>query len=242
MAVREIFDEQTDIELVMADAAQYSSSRSSSLSRDTKVDSSFYTRKGKRAFDLLFALFLLPFLIVPILIVALLVRRDGGSAFFVHKRVGKGGKEFGCMKIRTMRVDAEEYLQSYLAQNETARKEWNETYKLKNDPRITKLGKFLRKTSLDELPQLFNVLRGEMSFVGPRPVPAKELRAYGSARHAYQAGRPGITGEWQVGGRNDLSYDERVAMDVNYRKSENFFSDLRIIIQTPLKVLKPTGL
>ena len=242
MAVREIFDEQTDIDLVMADAAQFSSSRSSSLSRDTKVGSSFYTRKGKRAFDLIFALFLLPFLIVPIFAAALLIKRDGGSAFFVHKRVGKCGKEFGCIKLRTMRTDAQQFLQDYLAENDQARIEWNSTYKLKNDPRITKLGKFLRKTSLDELPQLFNVIRGDMSFVGPRPVPAKELLAYGKAKYAYQAGRPGITGEWQIGGRNDITYDERVAMDVSYRKSENFVSDLTIIVKTPLKILKPTGI
>lgn len=202
----------------------------------------YYTRTGKRFSDLSLALFLSPILVLPIAILALLIKLDGGPAFFAHKRVGKNGREFGCLKLRTMRPDAEAYLETYLAENETARVEWEANFKLKNDPRITRLGKFLRKTSLDELPQILNVLRGDMSFVGPRPVPHHELKKYGSEQHAYLAGRPGITGAWQLNGRNNLDYATRVAMDVSYRRHESFLGDTLIILNTPLKILKPTGI
>ena len=203
---------------------------------------SVYTKYGKRAFDLLFAVLLLPLLLPIIGVVAIFVKRDGGPAFFAHKRVGKDGKEFGCLKLRSMRTDAEEFLEAYLAGNEEAQREWQANFKLKDDPRITKIGKFIRKTSLDELPQIFNVLKGEMSFVGPRPVPRKELEQYGLAKIAYVAGRPGITGLWQIGGRNDIDYDERIELDLKYRKEENFKTDVRCIIMTPVKILKPTGI
>ena len=188
------------------------------------------------------ALVLTPLLAFPILVLAVLVKRDGGPAFYGHRRVGKGGREFSCLKLRTMRPNAEAYLEEYLVENEAARIEWEANFKLKNDPRITRFGKFLRKTSLDELPQILNVLRGEMSFVGPRPVPQHELKKYGSARHAYLAGRPGITGAWQVSGRNDLDYESRIALDVEYRRSESYITDTIIILKTPIKVLKQTGI
>lgn len=226
----------------MVDTNQNSSVPYSKLSNANRKRRSFYSAYGKRACDLTLAVVLAPILIVPIAVLALLIKRDGGPAFFGHARVGKGGKEFRCFKLRTMRRDAEEYLDQYLAENEDARREWNANFKLKNDPRVTPLGRFLRKTSLDELPQILNVLRGDMSFVGPRPVPARELKEYGSARHAYLVGRPGITGAWQVNGRNELDYATRVAMDVNYRHNESFFGDTIVILKTPLKVLKPTGI
>ena len=141
-----------------------------------------------------------------------------------------------------MRVGAEEYLQKYLAENPDAAEEWDQYYKLRDDPRITKIGKFLRKTSLDELPQIFNVIRGEMSFVGPRPVTAAELKVYGPAKVAYAEGRPGITGKWQVSGRSNISYGERIQLDVGYRQSETLLGDIVIIAKTPLKVVKPTGI
>ena len=226
----------------MVDTSQ---SNSISLNEDTSSPSprgSFYASTGKRFFDLALALVFAPFLVFPILVLAVLVTRDGGSAFFGHKRVGKNGREFKCLKLRTMRPNAEAYLEEYLAKNEAARIEWAASFKLKNDPRITRFGKFLRKTSLDELPQLLNVLKGEMSFVGPRPVPQREIEQYGSSRNAYLAGRPGITGAWQVSGRNDLDYATRVAMDVQYRQSESFIGDALIILKTPIKVFKPTGI
>ena len=202
----------------------------------------FYSRYGKRAFDLAFALTLLPVLLPVILLLAIVTRLDGGPAFFGHRRVGKGSQEFSCLKLRSMRVDAEEYLQKYLADNPDAAEEWRENYKLKDDPRITKFGKFLRKTSLDELPQIFNVIRGDMSFVGPRPITKTELEVYGPAKIAYAEGRPGITGKWQVSGRNEISYEERILLDVTYRKTETFLGDVKIIAKTPLEVIRPTGI
>ena len=206
-----------------------------------KTCTSFYSRHGKRAFDLAFALALLPFLLPVIVLLAIATRLDGGPAIFGHQRVGLGGHEFNCLKIRTMRVGAEEYLQKYLAENPDAAEEWQQNYKLRDDPRITKIGKFLRKTSLDELPQIFNVIRGDMSFVGPRPVTETELEVYGPARVAYAEGRPGITGKWQVSGRNEISYEERILLDVTYRETETLLGDLKIIAKTPLKVIRPTG-
>lgn len=213
----------------------------SSAHAGTRKRGTFYAARGKRLCDLTFAIVLAPLLMLPILILALMVRQDGGPAFFGHRRVGKGGKEFKCLKLRTMRSDAELFLEEYLAENFEARLEWEENFKLCNDPRITRLGKFLRKTSLDELPQIFNVLRGEMSFVGPRPVPHRELQEYGSSRSHYVAGRPGITGLWQVSGRNTLDYQTRVQLDVKYRRNENFITDTSILIKTPLSLIKFSG-
>lgn len=137
--------------------------------------------------------------------------------------------------------DAAERLQRHLAENPDAAIEWRETRKLTRDPRITQLGALLRKTSLDELPQLWNVLRGDMSFVGPRPVPDDELELYGSARGAYEQMRPGITGLWQVSGRNDVLYAQRVALDVDYLRRMSLGLDLWIMLRTALVVVKPTG-
>lgn len=242
MTVREIINKSSEAELVVANATQIPNERSELKEWPTIFPESVYTLWGKRVFDLGFALILLPLLLLPILAMALLVKLDGGPAFFGHKRVGKDGKEFWCLKLRTMRTDAEAYLEKHLAENEDARAEWDANFKLRNDPRITRLGKFLRKTSLDELPQIFNVLSGDMSFVGPRPVPALELSEYGSAQHAYLSGRPGITGPWQVSGRNDLDYQTRIDLDVSYRHSESFLGDTIVILKTPLKVFKPTGI
>ena len=212
------------------------------LSRELRPNrESFYTIYGKRMFDIVFALTLLPLLVPIILALAVLVKRDGGPAFFGHLRVGQHGRTFKCWKLRSMRPDAENYLKKYLDENPAARREWEANYKLADDPRITRIGKIIRKTSLDELPQILNVLAGEMSFVGPRPVLKDELLKYGTAQQDYMAGRPGVTGLWQVTLRNDGPYEERVALDVKYRRLENFWGDLKIIFLTPLKILKPTG-
>lgn len=196
----------------------------------------------KRAFDIVAAGALLVALAVPMLVLALLVRADGGPVLFSHARVGLGGRMFGCLKFRSMLPDAEARLAALLAADEGARAEWAATRKLKRDPRVTAVGRFLRATSLDELPQLINVLRGDMSLVGPRPVQAIELITYyGAAAGHYQAVRPGITGPWQVSGRNETSYDRRVALDVAYVTRPSLIEDLRILLRTPAAVLLRRG-
>ncbi len=140
-----------------------------------------------------------------------------------------------------MVVDAQERLKQHLIDNPEAAAEWQRNFKLEQDPRITPLGRFLRKSSLDELPQLFNVFRGEMSFVGPRPVVRDELERYGVSQKTYESLRPGVTGLWQVSGRNDVSYDERVAMDVHYARNVSLVEDMRIVAKTATSVAGLTG-
>ncbi len=197
---------------------------------------------AKRTLDIAVAGTALVLLAIPMLLLALIVRIDGGRAMFSHARVGLGGRLFGCLKFRSMVPDAEARLNALLASDEAARTEWAETRKLKNDPRVTRIGRFLRATSLDELPQLINVLRGDMSMVGPRPVQAAELATYyGAAAEHYQSVRPGITGPWQVSGRNETSYDRRVALDVAYATQPSLIEDVRILLRTPAVVLLRRG-
>lgn len=200
-----------------------------------------YGRGGKRLFDVVFAILLLPILAPVIFGLWLLVRRDGGAGFFGHTRVGQDGVAFKCWKLRSMVVDAETRLKTHLESCPEAAAEWARDHKLTDDPRINRLGRVLRKTSLDELPQIWNVLKGEMSFVGPRPVVDAELEKYGQSLPAYLAQKPGITGLWQVSGRNDISYDERVALDVRYMRERCFAKDLSIILKTGSAVLCRTG-
>ena len=166
---------------------------------------------------------------------------DPGPVIFAHKRVGRNGKEFPCYKFRSMVVDAEAALAKHLAENQAAREEWQRDFKLKNDPRVTRIGVFLRKTSLDELPQLFNVLKGEMSMVGPRPIVAAEVEKYGEYIYDYYLVRPGITGMWQVGGRNDVDYKERVELDSWYVRNWSPWLDVVLLIRTVGVVLKGRG-
>ncbi|WP_051156047.1 sugar transferase [Salipiger mucosus] len=208
------------------------------MRRDSRT---FYTLYAKRVFDLALAVALLPVLLPVITILWVMTARDGGPGFFGHRRIGQNGKVFRCWKIRTMVVDAEARLAEHLAANPEAAEEWERDHKLRDDPRITRLGAFLRATSLDELPQIWNVLKGEMSFVGPRPVVRDEMRKYGTSRTAYLAMKPGITGLWQVSGRNDVSYDERVRMDVDYVFDVSFFTDVRLMLLTGLSVIDRTG-
>lgn len=200
-----------------------------------------YLRWPKRLFDLLLAALILPVLMPVIAVLWALVRLDGGPGFFGHSRIGRGGKVFRCMKIRTMVPDAEGRLATYLAANPEVAAVWAKEFKLENDPRITPIGKFLRKTSLDELPQIWNVIRGEMSFIGPRPVTRPEMEKYGSDARFYKALRPGVTGLWQVSGRNDVSYDERVALDVKYFRTASLAQDVSILFRTAGAVLHMTG-
>jgi lipopolysaccharide/colanic/teichoic acid biosynthesis glycosyltransferase len=203
--------------------------------------SSFYFF-GKRSFDLIGSLVLLLVALPIFALVALLVTIEGDPVLYVHQRVGRGGKSFGCLKFRTMLVDGDRMLQSLLESSPSARREWESSHKLRNDPRITRIGAFLRQYSLDELPQLLNVLRGEMSLVGPRPVVASELdRFYGSMAAAYMSVRPGITGPWQVSGRSSVHYDRRVALDIAYAASHSFAGDLVILGRTVGAVLSRRG-
>jgi lipopolysaccharide/colanic/teichoic acid biosynthesis glycosyltransferase len=197
----------------------------------------------KRSLDIAGALALLAALLPVLLLVATLVKADGGPAFFAHERVGRGGRRFGCLKFRSMVVDSAERLEALLAAAPEARADWDATRKLKRDPRITAIGRFLRASSLDELPQLINVLRGDMSLVGPRPVQAAELADhYGPAAAAeYASARPGITGLWQVSGRCDTSYPARVALDLRYLANPSLREDLRILLKTPFAVLARRG-
>jgi Undecaprenyl-phosphate galactose phosphotransferase WbaP len=217
---------------------QQTSTQTIGLERDRKA----LFPIAKRALDIIGAGVGLVLLAPFFLIVALMVRADGGPAFFAHQRVGRGGKLFGCLKFRSMVVDSQARLESLLANDPTARAEWEATRKLKNDPRITRIGRFLRSTSLDELPQLINVLRGEMSLVGPRPVQEAEIdRYYGASAAHYMAVRPGITGLWQVSGRSETSYESRVALDVSYVSRPSLLADISILLRTPVAVLSRRG-
>jgi Undecaprenyl-phosphate galactose phosphotransferase WbaP len=217
---------------------QQTSTQAIGLERDRKA----LFPIAKRALDILGAGVGLVLLAPFFLIVALMVRADGGPAFFAHQRVGRGGKLFGCLKFRSMVVDSQARLEALLANDPAARAEWEATRKLKNDPRITRIGRFLRSTSLDELPQLINVLRGEMSLVGPRPVQEAEIdRYYGASAAHYMAVRPGITGLWQVSGRSETSYESRVALDVSYVSRPSLLADLSILLRTPVAVLSRRG-
>jgi lipopolysaccharide/colanic/teichoic acid biosynthesis glycosyltransferase len=197
---------------------------------------------AKRMLDVLGAGALLLLTLPVFLVIALLVRRDGGRVFYAHQRVGRGGRLFGCLKFRSMVADADRRLADLLERDPVALAEWQATRKLKNDPRVTWIGRFLRASSLDELPQLINVLKGDMSLVGPRPVQAAELAAfYGAAAQHYLSVRPGITGPWQVSGRNDTSYAQRVALDVAYATHPSLLNDVKILLRTPLAVLARRG-
>lgn len=199
------------------------------------------TRISKRLFDVTATLLLLALLSPLLIVIALLARRDGGSVLFGHRRIGARGQTFKCWKFRTMVPNAEKVLAQLLASDPAARAEWDRDFKLKNDPRITPVGQFLRVTSLDELPQLFNVLAGEMSLVGPRPIVTDEVRRYGAAFHDYARCRPGITGIWQISGRNDIGYRERVQLDQNYARHWTFIADLAVLLRTPFVVLRRSG-
>ncbi len=186
---------------------------------------------------------LLLVLLSPVLVavtVAVLVC-DGGPIFFGHYRVGRNGKLFRCWKFRTMARDADARLERLLQTSDAARSEWAQQRKLSADPRVTRLGSFLRRSSLDELPQLLNVVCGQMAFVGPRPITYDELHLYGRERWYYLSVTPGITGLWQVSGRNELTYDERIQMDRQYVESRTWLSDLRILVRTVFVVLGHRG-
>lgn len=200
-----------------------------------------YSQLMKRLFDILAASAILLFLMPLMLIIGLLVWHEGQSVFFAHTRIGRHGQLFKCLKFRTMVPNAAEVLAELIERDPLAKREWEKSYKLKNDPRITRLGHFLRKTSLDELPQLLNVIRGEMSLVGPRPVVPHELERYGDAKRYYLEVRPGITGLWQISGRSDLDYDQRVSLDTWYVRNWTLWYDIFILFKTTMTVPAKAG-
>lgn len=195
-----------------------------------------------RAFDLGVALLLLIILAPLLILIAFAILLiDGMPIIFAHRRVGKDGRSFACYKFRTMYADAEQRLERVLAENPALRREWNASFKLEQDPRVTWIGHLLRVTSLDELPQLFNVVAGDMSLVGPRPIIAAEMQRYGRYIGHYLSVKPGLTGVWQISGRSHTSYRRRVAADVLYVRSRALTLNIRILIATIPAVLAGEG-
>lgn len=198
-----------------------------------------YPKHLKRLKDVAFVLAVAPFVVPIVLLLALLVRQDGGTAFFSQDRIGRDGRIFRIFKLRTMVMDAESQLAAYLEANPVAKTEWDCSQKLKDDPRITGIGLFLRKTSLDELPQLWNVFRGEMSLVGPRPMLPSQVEIYPG--QAYYQLRPGLTGFWQISRRNNSSFAARARFDNRYSKDVSLRTDLLVMLATVRVVCAGTG-
>ena len=184
-------------------------------------------------------------LLVPITMAVYIARKvlkeDDGPMFYEHLRYGKDGKKFRIYKFRSMCIDADKRLKEYLEQNEEARIEFEENHKLKDDPRITKLGKFIRKTSIDELPQFINVLKGDMSLIGPRPIVDGEIEKYGENKEKFLSVKPGLTGYWAANGRSDITYEERMKMELYYVDNISFKLDIQIFFKTIISVMKKEG-
>lgn len=198
-----------------------------------------YRRTLKRWMDVGFVLMALPFVAPVVLVLVAVLKVTGQSPFFTQERVGLGGRTFRLWKLRTMVPDAEARLQDFLQKDAGARLEWDAYQKLSRDPRITEFGQFLRKSSLDELPQLWNVLRGDMSLVGPRPMLVDQQELYPGS--AYYALRPGLTGTWQISDRNQSTFAQRAEFDADYDRNLSFFKDLKILLATVNVVLRATG-
>lgn len=198
-----------------------------------------YVRGGKRALDLLLVAIAAPVAAPLIALLALIARMDGGPAFYGQRRVGRSGRPFICWKIRTMVPDADERLETHLAADPARRAEWERHQKLRDDPRVTRFGALLRSTSLDELPQLWNIVIGDMSLVGPRPFTPDQTEMYGG--HQYYGLRPGLTGIWQVGDRNDASFAARAVHDADYARRLSLGLDLLLLLKTVRVVVGRTG-
>ncbi len=205
----------------------------------SEVNQNGYTMLGKRLFDILVVLVALPIWLPVIAIAALFVAMDGHNPFYTQERVGRGGRIFKMLKLRSMVQDADALLEAHLRTNPEARAEWDATQKLKNDPRITFVGRFIRKASVDELPQLFNVLLGDMSLVGPRPFMTSQTELYHGDN--YYDLRPGLTGFWQVSDRNECTFKQRVDFDDAYCRETSLGTDLRVLARTVGVVLRGTG-
>ncbi len=202
----------------------------------------FRYRVIKRGFDLGLVFLCLPVLLLLIASIAIVIRMTSpGPIFFSHRRIRRHGRFFSMWKFRTMCVNSAEVLENYLAANPAARAEWRKDHKLKQDPRVTRVGEFLRRTSLDELPQIWNVIAGSMSLVGPRPIVAAEVEKYGAYFADYCLVKPGVTGLWQVSGRSRVSYPERVQLDRRYAHGWSLMGDLRILCRTLSSVANQDG-
>ena len=208
--------------------------------KSIKIRNLDFYKLCKNLLDFLFSMFFLIALLPFFLLISLLIKLSSrGPIFFLQERVGKNNIPFKCIKFRTMHPEAKDILENLLMKDEKLKMEFEQTQKIKNDPRITTIGKLLRKTSLDELPQFINVLKNEMSIVGPRPIVNKEKKKYGKNLKKVLSVRPGITGLWQVSGRNNLTYKTRVKLDINYVENYNILMDLRILIRTIGVILFP---
>lgn len=203
---------------------------------------SWMYRVGKRMLDMVLVIMVFP-LVLPICLALMIAIKctSRGPVLYRHLRVGQNGRRFHLYKFRTMVTNSEHILRMHLAGNHIARQEWKRQHKLQVDPRVTSLGRFLRRTSLDELPQIINVFLGNMSFVGPRPIVPGEITRYGRAYGIYSAAKPGITGLWQVNGRGTVSYGRRISLDVEYVKTWSIVCDLKILVNTPRVVAKREG-
>jgi Undecaprenyl-phosphate galactose phosphotransferase WbaP len=224
----------------------YTESVGQSLARSHRANRApsdfFRYRVIKRCFDVLLVLVSAPVTLPLLTIVSVVVMLSSrGPVFYSHRRIRRNGAFFSMWKFRTMCVNSAEVLEDYLARHPDAHVEWNQTHKLRRDPRITALGVFLRRYSLDELPQLWNVLMGQMSLVGPRPIVAAEVEKYGDSFDCYCRVKPGLTGLWQVSGRSELSYDARVALDCDYVKNWSLTQDLVILLKTFSSVVNQDG-
>lgn len=211
---------------------------------NTYIDSNLkHQRKGylfaKRSLDIVIATLGLVVCLLPMLVIAILIKLDSpGPAIYSHQRIGKDGKTLPLLKFRTMCIDADAMVETFTPEQ---KKEWEKNFKLDNDPRITRIGSFLRRSSLDELPQLINILKGELSVVGPRPVVQKELERYGEDQAKFLSVTPGLTGYWQAYARSNCSYEQRMEMELHYVDHANFWWDIKIIFATVGAVLKGDG-
>lgn len=223
---------------VLADAADLAP-RTAANAQARPAKGGLYRRMFKRAFDVSAVILSAPIVVPIVAALAVAVSRDGGKAFYTQQRVGQKGRIFRMWKLRSMVPDADARMLQYLAENPAARAEWDITQKLRNDPRVTPLGRFLRKSSLDELPQLWNVLIGDMSLVGPRPMMPNQQAHYPGV--AYYAVRPGITGYWQTAGRNRTTFAARADYDAAYEQDLSLATDLKLLAQTVGVVFNGTG-
>jgi exopolysaccharide production protein ExoY len=198
-------------------------------------------RRRKRLVDFAFALALIGFSAPVMALIALAVSLDGGPVLYAHRRIGPDGQSFRCWKFRSMVTNADELFHQLLVQDEGARQEWEASFKLRSDPRVTPVGRFLRAFSLDELPQLFSVVTGTMSLVGPRPIVEAEIERYGAGFAAYCSCRPGITGLWQVHGRSDVNYSRRVELDQRYARQWSLYLDFVILLKTVIVITRREG-
>lgn len=224
-------------------SSHFSGAASSALvgsdTRAGRLARTVYVNGLKRLVDVVIVLLAMPFVVPIIAVFALAVMLGGGAPFFAQERVGRGGKVFRMWKLRSMIPNAQMLLEDHLARNPAARREWDEYQKLSDDPRITRVGLFIRKTSIDELPQLFNVLFGDMSLVGPRPIMVEQIEIYPGS--AYYDLRPGVTGLWQVSKRNESTFADRAVFDALYARKQSFLLDAGVLVRTVAVVLKASG-